>query len=189
MLTEKIHLEPDEIILAQVRKHWFILFTRMIGLAIASMFPYIAYITITMLPTPFTVPEAAYTFSTPMLSGLYAVWLLFIWMALFNVWTNYYLDVWTITNKRLIAVDQQGLFHRHVGSFRLERLQDMNASIHGIVATFLNFGTLEAQTASGDDGFRASGLPDPQELKALILRAADETTFQAPRPTISRGEV
>ena len=90
------------------------------------------------------------------------------------MWTNYYLDVWTITNKRLIAIDQHGLFHRETASFRLERLQDMNVEINGIIATFLDYGILEAQTAGGDDDkFRATGLPHPRELKSLILEASD----------------
>jgi uncharacterized membrane protein YdbT with pleckstrin-like domain len=111
------------------------------------------------------------------MTTLYAGWLIFIWMALFGVWTNYYLDVWTVTNKRLITVDQRGLFHRDTGSFRLERLQDINVNVRGILATLLKFGDLEAETASSDKNFVARGIPDPQGLKALILKASDDVTF------------
>ncbi len=190
MLTEKIHLEPDEIILAQVRKHWFILFTRIVGLGFASLFPYIIYILLTTLSIPPSLTESAYAFSTPMLSGLYAIWLLGIWIALFRVWTDYYLDVWTVTTKRVVAIDQIGFFRRKTSSFRLERLQDITVEIHGLLATFLNFGSIRAQTAGADSiEFIAKGLPSPREFKALILRAADETTFSTPRPTTTHGEV
>ena len=110
-------------------------------------------------------------------------------MALFAIWTNYYLDVWTVTNKRLITVDQRGLFHRHTGSFRLERLQDINVSVHGIMATFLKYGDLQAETASEDRGFVASGIPDPQALKALILKATDDVTYNRTPTRVTGTEV
>ncbi len=77
-------------------------------------------------------------------------------------------------------MDQRGLFFRNTGSFRLERLQDINVSIRGILATFLKFGDLQAETASNDREFIARGIPNPQELKSLILEAADKITFQQP---------
>jgi hypothetical protein len=113
--------------------------------------------------------------SNPTFVGFYAAWLLVVWMVAFSLWTNYYLDIWAITSKRLVVVDQKRLFHRQTSSFRLERLQDMSVSFHGIIGTFLDFGTLEADTASGEDKFRATGLSHPRELKALVIGAADQT--------------
>jgi uncharacterized membrane protein YdbT with pleckstrin-like domain len=174
MLTEKIQLENDEVILAQVRKHWFLVFLQMFGVAIGAVLPPVFLFAIEATPVASILNVSEYGAE---MSALYSGWLVFIWMTLFGVWTNYYLDVWTVTNKRLITVDQRGLFHRDTGSFRLERLQDVNVNIRGILATFLKYGDLEAETASGDKNFVARGIPDPQELKALILKASDDTTF------------
>src|SRR5690606_4537603 len=92
----------------------------------------------------------------------------------FNGWTDWYLDLWTITNLRLIAIDQRGLFRRSVSSFRYERLQDINVEINGLIPTFLDFGTLEAQTAGhGESDFLFAGAPHPREIKAKILEAAN----------------
>jgi hypothetical protein len=175
MSTEHIQFDEDEKVLTQVRKHWFLLCTQFLGIIIVALFPLGAYLVLSPL-TPLTpllskVPP-------PLLIALYSGWLILAWMGLFSIWTNYYLDVWTVTNKRLIIVDQRGLFYRNTGSFRLERLQDVNASVHGIIATFLNFGNLEAETASSDKNFVARGVPDPQGLKAIILEAADDATFR-----------
>lgn len=175
MLTEKIQLEADEEVIFQVRKHWFIPFIRMFGICIVAILPLVAYITLTQITT---LEQFDVSISTPLAVALYAGWLLLAWMTFFNVWTNYYLDIWTLTSKRLIAVDQKNLFHRHTGSFRLERLQDMNVEFHGIIETLLDFGTLEADTAGESlgghgNGFRVRGLPHPRELKAEILKASD----------------
>jgi len=177
MLTEKIQLEEDEHILIQVRKHWFVLTVQMLAVVIIALFPLFAFGIFTQMPFIETLP---FKINTPFLLSLYSGWLILSWMALFSVWTNYYLDVWTITSKRLISVDQLGLFFRNTGSFRLERLQDINVSIRGILPTFLDYGELKAQTASEDREFVARNIPKPQELKALILRATDATTYNNP---------
>ncbi len=177
MLTERIQLEQDEVVLAQVRKHWFLICMQMFGVAIGAVLPPLFLFALESTPL-ITVLDISEMGSE--LVALYTGWLVFIWMSLFGVWTNYYLDVWTVTNKRLITVDQRGLFHRDTGSFRLERLQDVNVNVRGILATFLKFGDLEAETASGDKNFVARGIPDPQDLKALILKASDTATFATP---------
>lgn len=174
MLAEKIQLEEDEYILAQVRKHWFVLTVQILGVVAVALLP-IAVLLVAVGTSAFSTTLSA--LSVPLASALCFGWLILSWMALGSVWTNYYLDVWTITNKRLIAVDQRGLFNRSTGSFRLERLQDINVTVRGIIPTFLDFGNLEAETASDDKEFVARSVAHPQELKALILRATDAITY------------
>ncbi len=177
MLAEKIQLDQDERVLIQVRKHWFILTMQLIGVGIGGLIPLVFIIFLHFTPLSSVLASPNYT---PIMSVLYSGWLILTWMALFSVWTNYYLDVWTVTTKRLITVDQRGLFFRNTGSFRLERLQDINVSVRGILATLLGFGDLQAETASNDTEFVARGIPNPQELKSLILEAADKITFSQP---------
>lgn len=189
MLTEKIEFEADERILKQVRKHWFVLFVQFFGLFLVAIVPLAAYLFMGSNADTEAFARLASILREYFIFG-YTAWLLLVWMAAFNVWTNYYLDVWTITSKRLIAVDQLGLFNRTVGSFRLERLQDMNTAVHGIIPTLLNFGTLEAQTAAGsEDEFLAHNLPDPQGLKAIILGATDELMRDYGRRGVNDGGV
>jgi uncharacterized membrane protein YdbT with pleckstrin-like domain len=177
MLAEKIQLEHDETILIYVRKHWFLVSLQIFGVVLAGIFPLIAASVLIATPLAPLIPEGNYT---PLITTFYTAWLILCWMALFSIWTNYYLDVWTVTNKRLVTVDQQGLFHRDTGSFRLERLQDINVSIRGVLATFLKYGDLQAETASEDRDFVARGIPNPQELKALIFEAADKIAYNRP---------
>jgi hypothetical protein len=98
--------------------------------------------------------------------------------------------VWTITDRRIIAVDQRGFFRRFIASFRYERLQDINVEINGFIETMLDFGDIHAQTAGHDVTFRIGDVPDPRGVKALILQATDDlaarpirTEMQNPIPT------
>ncbi len=177
MTIEQLTLEQDEIILAQVRKHWFVLATQIFALVIAAIFPLVVYV----LFSGFVAQIFDLTPYTGYILFGYSAWLLIIWMSLFNVWTNYYLDIWTITNKRLMAIDQRGLFSRTTASFRLERLQDIIVSVNGIIPTLLNYGSLEIQTAGEERNFKEYGFPSPGNLKAMILSATDNLMSSAPR--------
>lgn len=169
MTIERLTLEQGEVILAQVRKHWFLLATQIVGLLVVAIIPLIAYVFVGSILSG----HMDLTPYTGLLIFAFSAWLLIIWMALFHVWTNYYLDVWTITNKRCVAVDQKGMFFRSTASFRLERLQDIIVSINGIIPTLLDYGSLEIQTAGEERNFKEYGLPSPGNLKALILTATD----------------
>ncbi len=183
MTLENLTLEEDEQVLIQVRKHWFILALQVVSVVVIAILPPIlAIFVLKTIPISFDVSKYI-----NVAVALYTGWLLVMWMTLFSVWTNYYLDVWTITNKRLIAVDQKGFFFRTTASFRLERLQDTIVSVDGLLATLLDYGSLEVQTAGEEKNFKAYGLPSPGNLKGIILSATD--TLLAERPTLTKNSV
>ncbi len=170
MRVSQIQLEADEQVLLTVRKHWFILGVQIFAILILAIVPCIFFVAISIVAPTSLLQKV----NAGLMITLYTGWLILIWMSLFSAWTNYYLDVWTITNKRLTAVDQKGFFFRTTGSFRLERVQDIIVSVNGIVPTLLNYGTLEIQTAGEEKNFKAFGLPNPSRIKSLILNATDQ---------------
>lgn len=170
---------PGEHTVLVVRKHWFILLRDTIEFVVLFFVPFILYeLAVTPniisnvfgfspLALPPLDPETAVLFKT--------MWGLFIWVKLFGVWTNYYLDVWIITDKRIVAIDQIRFFSRHMSVCRLERVQDIAVDVHGIIATMLNFGDLVVQTAGAEKDFTIKGIPRPQQVKDSIMREHDKT--------------
>lgn len=174
MLYEKIQLEEGETILGTVRKHWFIITIELIGIVVLALLPVFLLTATTFLPD---IPrlDAALTGQVPLITYGLCAWFLFITMMGFTTWTHYYLDLWVITDRRIIVIDQRGFFNRKVSSFRLERMQDIKVTVTGIVATLLNFGTIRAQTAGANESnFASTGMPDPRGVQALIQGAMDE---------------
>lgn len=174
MRFEKIELEDDEKIIAVIRRHWFYVLKQCFFIVVLILLPLCGYVAM-LLSADAVILDLFFSF-LPHAFFLYAFWLLILWMLLASVWTDHYLDIWTITNRRIIKVNQVTLFKRQVGSFRLERLQDINVEINGIIATLLDYGTIHAETASGNpqEEFKAQYLPKPQEIKAIILKATDD---------------
>ena len=180
MLIERINLEADEKVLMIVRKHWWIIVSHTIIVVTSALLPFIGAELIVWLQPfsgsfDYTKINAFINDNLASFVFIYSVWLLIHWITMANFWTDHYLDLWTITNKRIISVDQRGFFRRFLSSFRLERLQDMNIEVNGVIPTLLNFGTIEAQTAGGsNEEFKTRNMPDPRGLKAIIIKAADE---------------
>jgi hypothetical protein len=184
MLFERIELEPGETVLAKVRKHWFVILMELMGsviFALTPLFMLIFYALDPDLPDIITISSDHFLF----VIFLLLIWVLFFTLSSFMIWTQYYLDLWLVTDRRIIAIDQVHFFNRKVSSFRLERLQDIKVVIKGIIPTFLNFGTLHAHTAGTDEeNFTTSGLPDPRGLQAIIQKATDQRLKTLSNPSV-----
>lgn len=173
MLYEKIELEVDERVLDTVRKHWFVITLELLTVFILAFAPIIVLTVYAFVPHLPSI-DAILTGEVPLITYSIAAWLLFMAMMGFTVWTHYYLDLWVITDRRIIVIDQRAFFNRKVSSFRLERLQDIKITIKGIIPTLLNFGTIRAQTAGANESnFASTGMPDPRGVQAVIQGAMD----------------
>ena len=172
--TERVQLEEGERVLLVVRKHWFILLRDLFVPVLVLIVPLSVYLfagdSLERHAMFASLPQAKATL-------LFFVSLLGLisWMAIFFMWTDYYLDVWTITDHRIIAIDQRGFFRRTIASFRYGRLQDIEVRIDGLVPTMLDFGDIHAETAGHESDFKMPGAPNPREIKRLILEAADKS--------------
>lgn len=173
MLVDKIKLEENEKILIKTRRHWFILWSHILVSKVAALLPLAALLILYGLAS-FSDSEFSLSGYWAEIIFVYCLLLMFAWIAIFSTWTNHYLDVLTITDRRAVLIDQKGFFWRTVTSFRLERLQDINIEVSGLLATLLDYGTLELETASyGADEFKATGIPKPADMKGTILQAVD----------------
>ena len=176
MLLDKIQLEKDETVLRIVRKHWWIIFVQLAGSFITMLLPlWFIILSGHWLGGTFNLATSFLETYQTEVWFIYLTWLLFNWIAISVFWNDYYLDAWVITDQRVVVVDQRGFFRRFISSFRLDRLQDINISIDGILPTLFDYGTIDAQTAGGKhEEFKSSYLPDPRGLKNLIMTAAEK---------------
>ena len=168
-----LQLESDETVRQVVRKHWFILLLELAIPVIVLPLPFLLYDFISGQELALGAEIITTTIPEALLPFLVATWVLLIWIKLFGVWTDYYLDTWIVTDKRIIDIEQRGFFRRHISSFRMERIQDVTIEVNGIIATLLNFGDIHVQTAGESREFIIKGIPKPKQLKEAILRQSD----------------
>lgn len=169
-----INLEKDEYIIFEVRKHWFTLIAPGLFIVIAAIIPIFVYSLASILPIQI---ESEYNLTILFLI-LYLFWIIVLWVAAFMIWTDYFLDVWIVTNKNLIDVDQKGVFHREISTTRLSRIQDVNCEVKGLFQTFLTFGDLTIQNAGTNDRFKIVGIDNPISVREKLEKAISQYNQQ-----------
>ena len=104
----------------------------------------------------------------------YAIWILILWVVFFIEWTDYYLDLWIVTDRRIIDIEQKGFFYREVTSFSFRQIQDITVETRGFIETFFKFGTLHIQTAGHSREIVIRDAYYPEEARSLILRLQEK---------------
>lgn len=90
----------------------------------------------------------------------------------FLILMDWYLDVWILTDERIIDIEQTGLFGRNVSEFKLDRIQDITVHAKGILETIFNYGDVRIQTAGEKVEFIFAQVPNPYAAKDIILKTA-----------------
>lgn len=162
-----IKLDKNEKVILEVRKHWFILFAETLFLVLLLLLPIIVIAGARFLEISGFIEVAGNEIFLYII--LTSTWLVFVWITFFVIWTDYYLDILIVTNKRVIDINQKGLFNREVSTFKLDRMQDITTEIYGLIATLLKFGNIQLQTAGETNEFIIKGIPDPVKVKRQIL--------------------
>ncbi len=157
-----LNLDPNENVVLEVRKHWYVLSARITVLFLLGIALPIAYAYFVEY-TGFSLPANAAGF-------FYCLFLLVLWIAFFINWTNYYLDVWYITEKRIVSVDQVNIFHRKTSNLRFDKIQDISIEVRGAIQTMLKFGDIEIQTAAdGNTNFVMKNAANPDDVRRIIF--------------------
>lgn len=111
---------------------------------------------------------------------LASLFYLYILLFIYHVWVDYYLDIWLVTNERVISIEQKGLFHREVSELRLDKIQDVSSEVKGFLPTIFKYGSLQVQTASEADKFYYTEVPNPEILTRQILELHEQYLMKHP---------
>jgi len=155
--------EKSEKILKVIRRHWFTyaIFwflggALLIPLAIAAI-----YIIININ----SINESAISISI-LISSAYLLSVIGLIMYGF---IDFYLDVYILTDKRIVDIKQNGFFNRKISELNLQQVQDVNAEVNGPFATLLHYGNVYIQTAGEKENFIFEAIPHPYETSKNII--------------------
>lgn len=155
-----------------VRKHYLVMLPDVLGCGLMAFAPLLFYwiLMSDILPFNQSIQTFVANFAFNFGSFGYAIWLLVLWVMFFIEWTDYYLDMIVITDKRIIDVEQKGFFHREVTSFLYDQIQDITVETRGVVRTFFKFGDLHIQTAGHNHEIIIKDAANPEDARILILQ-------------------
>ena len=143
------HQRPDERIVFYLRRHWFVFFKTILFYAVLLIFPYLFFLlSETLFPN---LLSSSVGFPAIVIGA--SIYYLFIWLFFFHAFADYYLDMWIVTNHRIINIEQEGLFARVISEQDLQRIQDITSDIHGFFPTLFGYGNVHIQTAGEQQRF------------------------------------
>lgn len=159
---EEFHFKgqkKDEKIELLLRRHWFTL-----------IFPLLKRFAVILLP--FLI--LFFLFSSFILKSTFFSILFLLWFvtgisAILYEWIIWYYDIYIITNKRIIDIDQKTLFSRSVAETSLDKIQDVTFEIDGMIPTFLKYGDVSVQTAGAEEVINLEEVYDPREIQEKIV--------------------
>ncbi len=158
--------KPDEKVTMLVRKHWSVLVRQVIMFIIAAGVPLAIYLVITKVMN-ITLDHSSLGFVLAVLGV--SAFELYVLLFFFIFWIDYYLDLWVITDSRIVAIEQEGLFSRRVSELPLSHVQDVKTDVSGFVATMLRYGNVTIETAGEQSKFVFEHIPRPDLIAQKII--------------------
>lgn len=163
-------LHKDEKVILYIRRHWLflLLYTKSILLLFLApvILVWIAQY-YSFVPDINLLGVSIYSLT----DILIYLWGLFCWMLLAEQFTDYALDFWVVTNKRIIESELIKLFDVKLSTLELQDIEDITVHSEGFWASTIGFGKLEVQTAGATNEFYAENIANPANMQKIIFDA------------------
>ncbi len=156
----------NEKVIKIIRKDIFILLQKVLFFGLLAVLPLgLFYLLLSASPT-----LVSGNFGQAFLILGTSTYYLFIWVFFFFSFIDYYLDIWIITNERIIDIEQRGFFSRIISEHKLFRIQDVTSETHGLLPTILRYGNVHIQTAGTKQRFLFNDIPNPGQIRDMIIK-------------------
>ena len=153
-----------------VRRHWVTFIPVIFFFILLLAMPFGAYWLLLKSANNFLNSPVYYTAGVLFTSIYYLSVILFF----YTYFVAFHLDLWVITNDRLLDVQQKTLFARTISEVDLYQIQDASSEIHGIFPSIFNYGNIILQTASAVPKFTFRNVANPNKLREAILNLSAE---------------
>lgn len=155
--------KSQEKVFLLIRRHWFT-YVGFLMMAIIISVPILVLIVASI-----NNPEL---YSGPLGNILLLALSLYLLIALAVMlygFIDYYLDVYILTNERIVSIAQNGFFKRNISELHLHQIQDVSAKVEGVFPTFIHYGDIFIQTAGERENFIFKSIPNPYRVSKLIV--------------------
>lgn len=162
--------QKNEVVLCFSRKHWIVLVPHFIGFGIflAAVFSFFVFISKQDIEA--VMNQAVYR----IFAGLAIIGLTFYLHRFFCIFFNYYLQIFIVTNFRVLQLDQTLYFTKNRDSIDLPEIQDILIEQKGIMKTLLNYGEIQITLSSAHATKTLRSVPNPEYFFRKINKTKRE---------------
>lgn len=174
----------NEQVFLLVRRHWIKIASAIVRLVVSVLLPPM-FLAILFYATSLRVSMNSLPYILLIL-GL-NLYYLFSLLAYFHSFIDYHLDIWVVTDQRIISIEQEGLFRRVISELNIMNVQDVTSEVDGKVETFFNFGDVHIQTAGERERFVFEDVPHPAEVAKIVLQVHEAAVKEEEREMMQMG--
>ena len=153
------NMRPGEEVVTVIRRHWIVYVMLFIYFLVGVSISIILY---TILGF------------TPLSNLINIVFWLFFSIFLYIEWLNHELDMYVVSNNRIIWIEQVTFLNRTVTECNLWQVQEVNSRTKWFFANMLNYGTLTILTAWNATNMQMDFAPDSMQEARKILNIVDD---------------
>jgi uncharacterized membrane protein YdbT with pleckstrin-like domain len=176
-------LEEGEMMLEKVRKHWIVYIEDVVSHTFGCF--------LFMVGASYLSSKGVLSFidqdSSAYLGMVLVMFVIIFWISFFYAWTKEYFDVWYITDRHIIAVNQKQMFEREEAFMELNRIQDVLFDKNGFLATWLGYGKLRIQTAGIEQEFVIENVSEVEAVAHRIMEMRDRAQNERSESRQSKG--
>ena len=167
-INNLIHTKDYEKVVTSVRRHIITYVPNLLFFIVLLLVPFGLYFLVQNLFSNLLTSPIAYPLM--ILSG--SIYYLSIMLFFYTSFIEFYLDLHIITNDRMVDINQITLFARKIAEVDLYQIQDVSSEVRGIFGTVFKYGNVDVQTAGSIPKFKMENVPNPHDLRRLILDLA-----------------
>ena len=153
------NLRKGEVVKKVLKRHW---------MAFLGLFFYLFLVIVVVISIYLTMWFTAWS------NFIVIVLLMIASVLLYVEWLNNELDMYVITNKRIIGIDQISFLNRTVSECSLADVQEVNSKTKWVLANIFDYGSVVIQTAWNASNFHMSIVPEPLKSARQILNVVEE---------------
>ncbi len=170
LVSHLIKQKAYETIKYFLRQHPIVFIPTLALFIILLCVPFVIYFLINTLFPELLSNVSVYTFGVLGASIFY----LSIFLFFYSQFLEFYLDIWIVTNDRIIDIEQAGLFARTISELDLYRIQDVTTEVNGFFPTMLHYGNVTIKTASSNSHIMFRNVRNPNEIRQAMIQLAEE---------------
>lgn len=156
----------NEVVLLCLHRHWFTLFGTFVFAFFGALLPFVLIVIFGSAIVDYGLGK--------IVVFLFVAYYMVGWYTIGYTFTMYLMDIWIVTNQRVIDSTQNGFFNRAIAEISLKNIQDVATSVNGLIPTLMNFGDVDVQSAGEIVHFKFKQIPNPQNVKDVISKATRE---------------
>ena len=158
-MLELKNMRPWEEILTVIKRHWIVYVMLGIYFLIWCLISLSLYLII---------------WFTLFINLINIIFWMFFSVFLYIEWLNHELDMYVVTNNRIIWIDQISFLNRTISECNLWQVQEVNSKTSWLFANIFNYWTLSVQTAWNVTTLKMDYCPDSIQEARKLLNTVDD---------------